>query len=245
MKAGIDNITIAMPYYNCPMMLERQIEEWCQYPSDRVQIIVIDDGSSDLPASPVFKRSDLSNINILLYRIEPDIAWNWEGTRNLAFHIAEPGWVFSTDMDHVIPVDSIKRLLSMELNTACYYVPMRYEAVGKKGKVPMKRHTDTFIMTKDLYWKAGGMDEDFAGWYGLSTTMFRRQLNEISARWTLDEVYMVWYGKQIEDAQCSLGRQGSKYDALLNPVLVKKSKQKYNPKNPLRFDWQLVYGSKN
>jgi hypothetical protein len=234
----LKNISLLMLYYNNPNTLEFHVECWKTLPveiRERVLFIVVDDGSQ-IPAKPVIEKCKCSSgINLQLYRIKKDIPWNWEGARNLAHHVAPDGWILSTDVDHAVPEESFMQLFNQEFKKDCFYHVARFN--GKDSK-RMHPHTDTFIMTKKMFWSVGGYDEDFAGWYGRSTYMFRRALAQKAKKSVLINVYTVWYGEMIKDSQTPLGRNGSEYDIRNNPELMNKSRKKYKPINHLRFEWE-------
>ena len=238
-----DHITLAIPYFDAPEMLQEQVRYWKGY-DNRVRVILIDDGSPQCPAMDVLDAVDqiyLNGINLSVYRIEQNIPWNYSGTRNLAFLVADPGWVFSTDLDHIVPNVSINEMFGRELNDKCYYIPKRIQ-----NGLLMKRHSDSFIMTKHLYWSVGGYDEDFAGWYGGATQLFRMSLRNVASEISLGDVWHEHYTEDmIQDCHTTVwGRKGSEYDFRKNPDLVNKiayyKRNKSDKKKCLRFDWKQV-----
>lgn len=240
----MNNITLAIPYYDNPKMLSHHFGYWQDYPkdiADKILVILIDDGSPKYPVKDVIKGHKLP-FEIKVYRIKQNIPWNFPGVRNLAFTVAPDGWVFSTDIDHIIPAESMKNLFSMILCTECYYVPARLWKGNLKKPEPMKRHGDSFILTRDMYWEVGGYDEDFAGHYGGSPFVFRRGLDKTGHRIELDNVWFLFFDiEAIEDA-CVMEWDRQKYHMSKVKKLVRKANLagKYRPIHPLRFDWEQV-----
>ena len=120
-------------------------------------------------------------------------------------------------MDHLLAKNQFEKLYELNLNKNIHYVPGRQKADGSW----YKRHPNSYIIHKDLYWKAGGYDESFSGHYGTDST-FRRQLARVSQRIELGEqFYLTLYGREvIEDASTrNYGRKGSEYSIGNNPEL--------------------------
>jgi hypothetical protein len=162
-------LTIAMPYYNNPGMLSRHYRNWLAWPGkyrNALKIIIVDDGSPE-PAANVPRPYGLPEIEI--YRVTEDRPWHQHAARNLAMSVAE-GWVLLTDMDHMLtdPAPLFKALPTLDEGAS--YTLDRVEAdtgeptLGKDGKP--KPHPNTFLLTRALYWRIGGYDEDYCGIYG-------------------------------------------------------------------------------
>ncbi len=241
-------ITLAMPYYENPNMLREHIKYWQQYPKEiakQLWVIVVDDGSPRNPAKDVLEGVDLS-VSVRLYRIEENIPWNHGGARNLGFTKAsDDGWVFSTDLDHVVPAESMQHLMSLKLSPECYYTPVRRRMVDLKTSKEYTGHIGTFIMTKRMFWKVGGFDEDFSGHYGGTSSCFRRASDKKAERVELADVWTLFFPSEViaDSVTTDWGRKDSAYDARGDPDMIKKlktSRRKYDPKNHLRFNWERV-----
>jgi hypothetical protein len=220
-------ITIVMAYYNNPTMLERHVEEWAKY-EEGFRAIIVDDGSQK-PALPILQDCP---IPVELYRILIDKPWNQNGARNLAMTHAE-GWCLMTDMDHLLTVDEAKKINLAKYSTRRAYRPLRQKPNGE----PYKRHPNSYLLTRTLYWKAGGYDEDFCGWYGTDST-FRRQLgNNII---DTNGFALTLYGREViaDASTTTLGRKDSSYHVRNNPLLREKRKQGGKAIPPLNFPWE-------
>ena len=232
----MNKITLAINYYDSPEMLRHQLLYWREYPkevADKVCIIIVDDAAK-YPASLVLANSDLPDVEIKLYRVKEDIGLNDIGARNLALTEAADGWVFMTEIDHVVPAESMENLLTAELNPSCYYSPTRYRMINFKEHEDMGFHRDSFILTRELFWKIGGYDEDLQGYYYRGpATHFRRALTRIATRVQLNSVWHLFFGLEIiPDAQVVTEEMKKRFEGPM--------KRNYKPKNHLRFDWERV-----
>jgi hypothetical protein len=198
-------VTLVFPYYENPSFLETQAEQWRAYPGDlleRLTVIVVDDGS---PA-PCVKPAGVP-CAVRLFRIGVDIRWNWLAARNIgAFHAA-PGWLLLTDMDHVVPAETLRLAMAGELDPSVVYVFGRREHTGER----VTPHSASFLLTRHLFWKIGGYDESLSGLYGTDGDWRRRVLHVAPFRrldadlvrheYVGDSSTMRYLRKQPEDAQ--------------------------------------------
>lgn len=161
----VRDITLVLPYYRNPGMLLRQQELWRTYPDDlkaRLHVIIVDDGSPKYRADKVF--SPVQGIaSQRLYRIGVDVRWNWLACRNLGWSEATTEWVLFTDIDHLMPVETLKRIVTGPLDDQQVY---RFSRVDAPNLTPYKPHPNTWMMTRDMFDRIGGYDERFSGWYG-------------------------------------------------------------------------------
>jgi hypothetical protein len=234
-----NKITITMPYYEAPGMLRKQMEAWRSYPKwaeECLEIIVVDDGSPCYPAMDVMMSEELPWIPVHLFRIKEDIPWNHGGARNLAFDQLEGGWAVLTDIDHVLPMESVCSLLTMVLSPGHVYLPARYRVKGVLDWEEIKPHSDSFVLSREMFWDVGGFDEDYSGYWNGVSGPFRRALKQKATFKELKYTHFLLYGRDlIPDANVTtLGRKGSAYD------LKRKRQGLYAPKNPLRFNWERM-----
>lgn len=241
-------ITIAIPYYDNPAMLTKHLQYLREYPArwrDEVEIIIVDDGSPQCPAEDAVRQSGVK-VGVRLFRVLEDIPWNISGALNLAFHYAKDGWVFSSAVDHVLPVECVDILLQeqREMDPAKFYQFIRYN-VDEHGQHTVSSKTGhLFYLTRQLFWQVGGYDEDFAGWYGAVGHLFDRALNKKSEKIVYNNIYVLHFGVVVPDPGSErLGRQdGPRYwkNSRQMKQLFRNRRKKYNPTNPLRFEWTEV-----
>ncbi len=193
-------LSLVMPFYLNRSMLELQAEEWRRWsPKARAQIeiIIVDDGSPEPVALDRLPPLDFS-----IYRITEDRPWHQHAARNLGAHVAAGPWLLLTDMDHVLTAPNADALMSRlgRLDPATAYFLNRIEAdtgeptLGRDGKV--KPHPNSFVMTRDLYWRAGGYDEWYCGIYG-TDGKFRARLFSVAEQGFLKHVALTRYWRDL------------------------------------------------
>jgi hypothetical protein len=157
-------ITLINPYYLNPGMLQRQYDHLEALPEElksRIRYIVVDDGS---PTDPAVKPDrDLGLGGFALYRIDVDVRWNWLACRNLAAAKAKTDWLLMTDIDHMLPEATARRLLDGKLDGRRAY---RFSRVDDPDMTPYKPHPNSWLLTRQAFDKVGGYDERFSGYYG-------------------------------------------------------------------------------
>ena len=169
-------ITLVLPYYENPLMFEKQQELWASYPPElraHLHVIVVDDCSPQWPALPHVLHTTANTVaSFSLYRISVDRRWNWIACRNLAMAKAKTEWRLMTDIDHLLPVETLRRLLGGPLDPKVAY---RFSRVDAPDLTPYKTHPNTWLLTGKLFDRVGGYDETFVGLYGTDGD-FRRRL---------------------------------------------------------------------
>ena len=193
------HLTLVYAYYDNPGMLARQYANWRTYHDwfrKRVSVVIVDDGSPRWPALDVERPSDLPEVSI--YRVAEDIPWHQDGARNLGAHVAS-GWIFLSDMDHVLPQESIEAMWKLGDQRKFYTFDRHDAATGAPmldGAGRHKPHPNSYLMHSDLYWAAGGYDESFCGVYGTDGE-FRRQLLRVGQHQHLEGVKIVRYSRDV------------------------------------------------
>jgi hypothetical protein len=164
-------LTLVVPFYRNQHFLRRQVEWWSLLAPDlqaNLSAIIVDDGSPE-PASDVLH--DMAQpFPIRLFRIHEDRRWNWLAARNIGFHHAPHGWVLVTDMDHVVPEATFRSVLYGAHHHDTIYGFSRKEYTG----VRIPPHPNSWLMTRAMFWKVGGYDEELSGKYGTDGDIRRR-----------------------------------------------------------------------
>jgi hypothetical protein len=153
-----------MPYYMNPGMLQRQQAQWRAFPDElkaRLHVIVVDDGSPTGRASTVVEPSGVASFR--LFRTLVDVRWNWLFCRNLGVDQASTDWLLMTDIDHLLPVETLRRIVAGPLDPTYVY---RFKRVDAPDLTDYKPHPNTWLMTKAFFNRIGGYDERFSGYYG-------------------------------------------------------------------------------
>lgn len=189
MSATPKRVTLVVPYYECPTFFQRQFQHWSALTFDRAlsvsmwSVVVVDDGSPEAPADRAFPMS--LGERFRLFRIERDIPWNWLAARNIGAHHAEDGWLLLTDIDHVVPAETLKALIYGQHDPSVVYVFSRREHTG----APLAPHSASFFMTKAMFWQIGGYDERLSGVYGTDGLYRKRLLSTAPVQVLTDELH--------------------------------------------------------
>ncbi len=158
------DLTLILPYYRNAGMLTEQQRTWRAYPEKlkaHLHVIVVDDGSPKFAARPYVEATGVASFR--LYRCQVDVRWNWLFCRNLGVDQATTSWLLMTDIDHLLPAETLRALLTMELDPKRVY---RLSRVDAPDLTPYKPHPNTWLMTKPMFNAIGGYDERFSGYYG-------------------------------------------------------------------------------
>jgi len=157
-------ISLVFAYYENPSMLELQWREIAKYPAsvkDKLEVLIVDDGSPTRPAMDVVRPQNLPRLSI--FRIDRDLRWNQDAARNIGAYEAQSPWLLLTDIDHVVPAETLSHLIGLKKDPSVFYTFSRIKFATGEKREP---HPNSYFMTKDLYWAIGGHDEDYAGIYG-------------------------------------------------------------------------------
>jgi len=213
------HVTLIVPYYEQPVFFARQLATWASYPpelSAYLSIIVVDDGSPTSPAAAV-ERPALRDFR--LFRIGPDVRWNWLAARNIGFHAASEGWCLVTDMDHVLPAETLRACVYGQHDPRVAYAFSRQEYTGASA-MP---HSASFFLTRKMFWKTGGYDERGSGYYG-NDGPFRRKLAKVAAIKVLSDVLV--RHEHVDDSYTTRYLRKQAEDAQLKRILAKNDPPK-------------------
>lgn len=230
-------------------MLAEQVKAWNEYPAG-MRVILVDDGSPE-PALPVVQANATDELltRLQVYRIGVDLAWNRGGARNLGTQQAETDWVVHADIDHMLKPECAERLLAFKPDPATWYRFPRFrrgaaDETRRKDALdpsveygPIKPHCDSFLCTREMYWRAGGYNEAFSGCLGGGSPFLQMMEQEAKPSLLPDDIFLEVYTRHtIKDASdFSLSRDTSEYTR-------RKAKMGGNLKgtNPIRFPWSRV-----
>lgn len=170
-----DKVYLIYPYYDNPVMLEKQVENWNNYRGDlrkNIQVILVDDCSQKYPAAPIMEHCKAPK---KVFRVTENIPWGQHHARNVGARVVKGGqsWMFMSDMDIMLTPEEAFNLFEMDLH------PNRYHTFERRfyGEVrPPKYHLNTFLVKHHHFWAINGYDVDFCGAYG-GDGPFLRQLN--------------------------------------------------------------------
>lgn len=241
------DLTLIMPFYRNCEMLALQYATWAGWPEEikaRVEVVIVDDGSP-LPAVGVAQPEGLPKLRV--YRVNEDRQWHQHAARNLGAHVASDGWLLLTDMDHVLTAENAAALLKRvdQLDREAIYTLHRIEATT--GQVTVndagepKPHPNSFVLTRDLYWRIGGYDEDFCGIYG-TDGLFKTRAFTIGRRDHLKKVALTRYWRDvIPDASTDAPRKEGRKPGDKRAVLAAKAARgEAGVVKVLQFPWERV-----
>lgn len=216
---SLGSVSLIVPFYRQPRMLERQIEEWNKYEGS-LPIVLIDDCSPE-PALPIVKRlASAATLKVLeVYRTDVDIPWAREFARNLGSKVAATDWLLHVDIDHVLPAESLRLLRGIPLSNKRWY-RFRRMRIGKadetrrKDQIPqdcergeIHPHIDSYLCKAKHYWKVGGYNEKFCGVLGGGNEFLRRFDKLYPVEVILGDVFLNVYTRSVindaSDLHCS------------------------------------------
>lgn len=185
------DLSLIFPFYRNCSMLAHQYATWAAYPDDlkaRIEIILVDDGSPE-PASEVERPEGLPPLRI--YRHLEDRPWCQHAARNRGAWEAEGRWLFLSDIDHVLPAGSLRRILEAPH-------PMKFRRLDAPDLVPKMKngqehpHPNTFLIQREHYLRERGYDEALNGIYGTDGE-FVRKLGPLP----VSDISVVRYAREV------------------------------------------------
>ncbi len=199
------DLTLVMAHYMNLGILAEQQKVWMAYSAKlraKLHVIVVDDCSPKGNGRPYPSHLTATGLaSFRLYRLLKKVRWNWLAARNLGMNQATTEWVLMTDIDHVMPAETLKWILTAPLDTQHVYRFSRVDAPHPwpytlQDCTPYKYHPDTWLLTRAMFDSVGGYDERLSGCYGTSGEFRDRVLNTAKAHVRIEEV-MVRYPREI------------------------------------------------
>ncbi len=178
-------LTLVLPFFANRGILAEQQRVWMSYPlNDRawLHVVVVDDCSPEATRALPEHLTAEGLGSLRLYRIMRKVRWNWLACRNLGAHVAETGWILLTDIDHVLRLETFRRITHGDLDESCVYRFGRVDAphvwpYAAAECTSYKAHPNTWLMTRGMYDRIGGYDERLSGCYG-SDGEFRDRVHQ-------------------------------------------------------------------
>jgi len=164
------DITLYFPFYNQHEALKFNLDLYSSFDKDlrdEIDFLIVDDGSQRESAIDIAKDY-VDKLNLSLYKIDVDIQWNMPEANNIAFKEAKTEWVIRTDIDHFLIKSEFKKLKHQELKAGNVYFFRR--AISDKNQKMISHaafaHENTYVLSKEDYWRIGGSNEYLSGNYG-------------------------------------------------------------------------------
>lgn len=163
--------TLVLAYYENAGMLREQAWKWLRLSAlvrQALHVVIVDDGSpkdhAELALEPgMWATLSAGLASVQLWRMGVDVRWNQDACRNVGVRESKSQWLVLTDMDHVVPDSTWRRLMEYKLNKHAVY---RFARVTAPELKPYKSHPNSWAMTRNAFWTGGGYDEALAGHYG-------------------------------------------------------------------------------
>ena len=238
-------LSLIYSYYENPGMYRRQVEEWNQYPDKikkLISIYITDDCSVNFPLRDI--KESPEGIEIYKFEITEKANWNLLACRNIGSYYSDKKWLLLTDIDHLVSVENIEKLMRTisknRLNDNFVYL---FERIDAPFNIPYKPHNDSFMMTKSLYWKIGGYDEELSGNYGTSGR-YRARAFDIAEGNKRFQISLIRYPREVIADASTTGmiRKGKGRDPLALKRIEdrKKAEGRENEIKTLSFPYQEI-----
>ena len=210
-------ISIVFPYYDNPQMLRFQLGIFKSYSPEvlnRCEIILVDDCSPTYPAREVVRETDHPDVR--MFRVAFDKPWNQDAARNIGAFEARGEYLLLTDIDHVIPEETLKDLMTLEDERTVYTLARK----AHFSETVIASHVNSYVMARTLYWSIGGYDEEFWGTYG-SDRLFRNRVRRVApiVELTGSRLELVTRGSIADAKNVSFSRRPSLWRRVRSLVL--------------------------
>ncbi len=159
-----DKLTIVYPvYYDCDnhdsfVQVLKEYEAFDDSIKERLKIIIVDDGSKHPVSLP-----DV-NLDVSLLRVRVNIPWNNSGARNLGACYADTEKIILADIDWIFPPETLQTCLDADIDDNTFVVFESYRSDRKTWYNSV--HPSLYCVKKQTFFKYGGYDESFCGFYG-------------------------------------------------------------------------------
>jgi glycosyltransferase involved in cell wall biosynthesis len=163
----IETLSLVYTYYDNPGTLQRVVSHLNSYDPQirqRIELIVVDDGSPRFPANSV---ELFPSVSMRIFRVSKNKPWNHRAARNIGAHEARSPWLLLLDIDTEVPGETIQNLFKLEVLWTDWFL---FSRKNLQTGLSLPRHHDTFLMSRKLYWQVGGFDENYCGIYGTGPT---------------------------------------------------------------------------
>lgn len=200
-------LSVVVTYYNSPLALDRFLQNLSKVGGKvlkSMEVVIVDDASK-LPLDSQTIASYSSSLQIRAFRVLHDVPWNHRSARNIGVHEGLGTWILALDIDTLPEVTTIlEKIKFLRTDEPKFYLLNRVEYGTKK---PLPVHHDSFLITRNNYWRTGGFDENFAGMWGFGKTWFHDARRILKAE-TLWDCFVVRFKEEDPlDSQTELPRK--------------------------------------
>nr|WP_321231284.1 DUF5672 family protein [uncultured Psychroserpens sp.] len=181
-------------------------------------------------------------LNYTLVRVKTDIMWNQGGARNLGVKLAKSERFIATDLDVLFPENLLSKLVDYSLPNNSVF---KFNTISNLESV--RPHVNIFFMTKKVFMKTQGVDEEFSGNYGFEDIFFYHQQKALGTKFFLYRYSNIVHKehKDSEDTQHnSLIRDKEINEQLIADKLeiIKNSANPLDARSKLylNFEWEVL-----
>jgi hypothetical protein len=227
-------VSIISHFYNHPDKVLEQIAWWESLPVEilsHVEFILVDDCSEQSPVIPA------TGLDLRVFRITTNIAWNQPGARNLATFHARGAWGLYFDLDqrfHGEPMSIVLNQIRFMDDMTLYHFRSDNEAIKDPGtRIPF--HPNTYLVNIGSFKTHGMYDEDFSGSYGYDDIYMAEHWERGGGRRQLLADFNFFTNLKFDTAR--LDRDASHNRRLGQQKLLDGAR---NSAGMLRFAWEPV-----
>lgn len=233
----MSKITINLSFFNQNDVLVKHVEGWKKWPQqirEEFSFCIVDDCSST-PAIEVLKDTDLSDLDISIYRVAEDLICNIAGVRNLSASVCQTPWMVILDMDTIITEKLAEAMILLSENPKgnCFKFNRKVPSDPKHVK-NNQPHPAVCLLRVDDYWSVGGCDEDLVGHYGQTDPIFWCRAKNILNIYLINDENI--YLEYLPEGEAKINRS-TKHNAELFEL---KRKTNNWSTDFIRFNWKKV-----
>jgi 2-polyprenyl-3-methyl-5-hydroxy-6-metoxy-1,4-benzoquinol methylase len=228
-ETSAPRISVITHVYNEQATMDAHVRLWKSLPREivsQVEFLCVDD-CSDVPL-----KIDKGHLNIRLFRVTDEIEWNMPGCKNLAVAMSRADWLMFFDVDNIINASGFQRIVA-SLGTLKQDTMYRFRRVQEGHD--LDSHINTMVLSKNAFFKAGWMDEDFSGHYGFDDVHFHHMWAKCGGKQVLitDIAF-----EQLNIRTQNLNRDQSHNQALIQRKVLLEGVR--GSVGKIRFSWEEV-----
>lgn len=203
-------LSIVWTYYNAPSALQRHLSALSSLDESvlsSIEVVIVDDGSWEEPAQAVFDQIGALGFSYQLIKVDQDIPWHHRAARNIGAFEARGERLLLLDIDTEVIPEKLHLLFDSDIwnddeRVSVLYIHGYRSATGSF-------HHESLLMFKRLYWRIGGYDENFDGYWGVGA-LWHKRARKVAKDANWDDVVLLRHiGESCPDSQTNLRRRNS------------------------------------
>jgi hypothetical protein len=222
-------LSVITHVYNEQATMDAHVKFWKSLPAEitsQVEFLCVDDFSDE----PL--KIDKGHLNLRLFRVTDDIEWNMPGCKNLAVSMSRADWLLFFDIDNLVDANGFRSIVGA-LGNLQQDTMYRFRRVQEGHD--LNSHINTMVLSKNAFFKAGWMDEDFSGHYGFDDVHFHHMWAKCGGKQVLitDIAF-----EQLNIRTQNLNRDQSHNQALIQRKVLLEGVR--GSVGKIRFSWEEV-----